>query len=72
LHRYVFLVYKQNAKHSFDSTPKIENNTAVNRRHFSAKKFASENSFGTLVAANFYQAEWDEYVPVLRKQVGLA
>jgi hypothetical protein len=64
-------VYKQSAKHSFDSTPKIENNTVVNRRSFSAKKFAADHSFLTLVAANFYQAEWDEYVPVLRKQLGL-
>ena len=57
---------------SFDSTPDIANNTVTNRRCFSAKKFATENSFETLVAANFYQAEWDEYVPELRKQLGLA
>ena len=72
LHRYVFLIYKQNKKEAFLETPFISNTSVVNRRCFSARNFASQYHFDELVAANFLQAEWDEYVPELRKQLGLA
>ena len=69
LHRYVFLVYKQNGKQSFDKVPNLTNRSADNRGKFSARKFASENGLSELIAANFYQAQWDDYVPKLYEQL---
>lgn len=71
LHRYVFLVYKQNGKLTFDE-PKLPNNSADNRGCFSIKKFANKYNLGTPVAGNFYQAAYDDYVPILYKQLGAA
>lgn len=40
-----------------------------NRGNFSIKKFANKYKLGEPVAANFFQAEWDDYVPTLYKQL---
>ncbi|XP_058818071.1 protein D2-like [Topomyia yanbarensis] len=69
LHRYVFLVYKQNGKLSFDE-PRLTNRSGDNRGGFSIKKFADKYQLGNPVAGNFYQAQWDDYVPLLYKQLG--
>lgn len=69
LHRYVFLVYKQNAKLNFDE-PRLTNTSGDNRGCFSIAKFAEKHNLGNPVAGNFYQAEWDDYVPLLYKQLG--
>ncbi|KAK9501885.1 hypothetical protein O3M35_012524 [Rhynocoris fuscipes] len=62
LHRYVFLVYKQPGKVKFEEQ-KIGGNTGKNRPKFSIANFAKKHNLGDPVFGNFYQAEWDDYVP---------
>lgn len=69
LHRYVFVVYKQSGKLSFDEK-RLTNTSGDNRGKFSIKKFAEKYKLGDPIAGNFYQAEWDDYVPILYKQLG--
>ncbi|XP_072395828.1 protein D2-like [Diabrotica undecimpunctata] len=69
LHRYVFLVYKQNGKLKFDE-PRLTNKSGDNRGGFSIRKFAAKYNLGQPVAGNLYQAEYDDYVPILYKQLG--
>ncbi|XP_059620811.1 protein D3-like [Phlebotomus argentipes] len=68
LHRYVFLLYKQNGTLSF-TEPRLTNTSADNRGCFSIQKFAEKYKL-ELVAGNLYQAQWDDYVPLLYKQLG--
>ncbi|XP_045503215.1 protein D2-like isoform X1 [Colias croceus] len=69
LHRYVFLVYKQPGKLSFDE-PRLPNTSGDKRGGFSIAKFAEKYKLGDPIAGNFYQAEYDDYVPILYKQLG--
>ncbi|XP_038217414.1 protein D2-like isoform X2 [Zerene cesonia] len=69
LHRYVFLVYKQPGKLSFDE-PRLPNTSGDKRGGFSIAKFAEKYNLGDPIAGNFYQAEYDDYVPILYKQLG--
>ncbi|KAL4712366.1 hypothetical protein ACJJTC_001527 [Scirpophaga incertulas] len=69
LHRYVFLVYQQPGKLNFDE-PRLTNTSGDNRANFSIAKFASKYNLGDPVAGNFYQAQYDDYVPLLYKQLG--
>ncbi|XP_032526491.1 phosphatidylethanolamine-binding protein homolog F40A3.3-like isoform X3 [Danaus plexippus] len=69
LHRYVFLVYKQPGKLSFDE-PRLPNTSGDKRGGFSIAKFAKKYNLGEPVAGNFYQAKYDDYVPILYKQLG--
>uniref|UniRef100_T1IIP5 Phosphatidylethanolamine-binding protein n=1 Tax=Strigamia maritima TaxID=126957 RepID=T1IIP5_STRMM len=64
LHRYVYLVYKQQNKITSDE-PKLENNSLEKRSNFKIKNFAKKYNLGEPIAGNFYQAEWDDYVPKL-------
>lgn len=69
LHRYIFLLYKQPKKIDFEE--KVVTNSEVGDRPlFSAKKFAEKYSLD-LKAGNFYQAQYDDSVPALHKQLGL-
>lgn len=69
LHRYVFLAYKQPGRIDIDQEPKLGNRSDVGRGLFSITRFAQRHFLGTPVAGNFYQAQWDEYVPELEKQL---
>ncbi|XP_037958185.1 protein D3 [Teleopsis dalmanni] len=69
LHRYVFLIFKQNCKLTFDEK-RLPNNSGDGRGGFKIAEFAKKYALGTPVAGNFYQAEWDDYVPELYKQLG--
>ncbi|CAK1590510.1 unnamed protein product [Parnassius mnemosyne] len=69
LHRYVFLVYKQPDKIEFDEE-RLTNTSAKGRDGFSIAKFAEKYNLGNPVAGNFYQAPYDDYVPLLHKQLG--
>lgn len=69
LHRYVFLVYKQPSKLSFDEK-RLKNNSGDDRNNFSIKKFAQKYNLGNPIAGNMYQAAYDDYVPILYKQLG--
>nr|ATU82926.1 secreted Phosphatidylethanolamine-binding protein-like protein [Pristhesancus plagipennis] len=62
LHRYVFLVYKQPRKITFEEQ-KISATSGKNRSKFSISNFAKRYNLGDPAFGNFYQAEWDEYVP---------
>lgn len=66
LHRYTFLVYKQTGKLTFDE-PRVSNRSREHRRSFSARKLAQKYKM-ELVAGNFYQAQFDDYVPILHAQ----
>ncbi|XP_076651400.1 protein D2 isoform X2 [Halictus rubicundus] len=69
LHRYVFLLYKQPGKLTFDEK-RLTNRSGDNRGKFSIKKFAAKYKLGDPIAGNMYQAEFDDYVPLLYKQLG--
>ena len=69
LHRYVWLVYEQKDKIQCDE-PRLTNRSGENRGGFSIKKFAEKYNLGDPVAGNLYQAEYDDYVPILYKQLG--
>jgi len=45
--------------------------SAENRDKFSINKFALKYNLGTPVAGNFYQAQYDDYVPILYQQFGV-
>lgn len=61
LHRYVFLVYKQDGPLQFNE-PAINTSTIEPRFHFSARNFSRKYHLGEPIAANFFQAEWDSSV----------
>lgn len=69
LHRYVFLLYKQPGKLIFNE-PRLTNHSGDGRAKFSIKSFAEKYKLGNPIAGNMYQAEWDDYVPILYKQLG--
>ncbi|KAF5288617.1 hypothetical protein FQR65_LT11988 [Abscondita terminalis] len=68
LHRYVFLLYKQLEKLTFDE-PKLTNRSANRREKFSMRCFATKYNLGDPIAANFFLAEWDDYVPLLYQKL---
>lgn len=70
LHRYVFLVFKQPAKINF-TVERLSNTSSERRAHFSVRKFSFRNKLGAPIAGNFFQAQWDDYVPILHNQIGL-
>jgi len=54
LHRYVFLLYKQNDR----ITPPALDNSGHHRGGWQVKSFAKDNDLGTPIGAAFYQAEY--------------
>jgi hypothetical protein len=67
-HRYVFLVYEQPGKLTFDEK-RLTNRSGDGRGKFSIRDFAKKYKLGQPIAGNFYQAEWDDYVPKLYEQL---
>lgn len=68
LHRYVFMLFKQPGEIKFDE-PHLTNHSGDGRGKQSVSKFAAKNHLGDPIAGNFYQAEWDDYVPRLYEQL---
>ncbi|XP_066137887.1 protein D3-like [Euwallacea fornicatus] len=69
LHRYILLLYKQPKKIKFDE--KVVSNAEVgDRPHFSIQKFSEKYDL-QLKAGNFFQAQYDDSVPELHKQLGI-
>lgn len=68
LHRYVFLVYHQKSG-KLQSELKISKRSRAGRMNFSIRNFAKSNNLGEPIAANFYQAQYDDYVPTLHAQL---
>jgi len=67
LHRYVFLVYKQPNKLTPDER-KLTNRSGEGRGQFKIRNFAKKYNLGEPIAGNFFQAQWDDYVPKLYEQ----
>lgn len=68
LHRYVFLLFKQTkGKIEFDS-PYVSDHSALGRPKSSTKELMTKYDL-KLIAGNFYQAEFDEYVPTVHAQL---
>ncbi|XP_035673757.1 protein D2-like isoform X2 [Branchiostoma floridae] len=64
LHRYVFLVYQQRGKLTCNES-RLPNDSTANRGKFKTKVFATKYKLGNPVAGNFFQAQWDDWVPQL-------
>lgn len=70
MHRYVYLVYKQPGPLTPDEKFLPNKGTGGEGRGcFAIRKFAAKYKLGDPVAGNFYQAEWDDYVPKLYEQL---
>ncbi|KAI6177269.1 hypothetical protein M3Y97_00888500 [Aphelenchoides bicaudatus] len=69
LHRYVYLVYKQDGKIEDKEHGKL-GFSGEKRGGFKIQSFVQKHKLGTPIAGNFYQAEWDDYVPELYKKLG--
>ena len=67
LHRYVFMVWKQQGKEHFDKVHHLKSTSSQHRANFNTREFLKTYNMNELVAANFVQAEWDDYVPELYK-----
>eukprot|EP01084_Bolivina_argentea_P313792 543459_1 len=70
LHRYCWLVYEQsNGRIDVDKCGqrklKAAGSNGVGRQSWKARKFASDNKLGPLVAGTYYYAEYDAFVPKL-------
>jgi phosphatidylethanolamine-binding protein (PEBP) family uncharacterized protein len=68
LHRYVFMVFKQPNKLTPDEK-KLTNRSGEGRGSWKLRSFAAKYNLGNPVAGNFYQAQWDDYVPKLYEQL---
>jgi phosphatidylethanolamine-binding protein (PEBP) family uncharacterized protein len=74
MHRYTFVLYEQPSRVDFSAEVKLNRSVEHRalRRHFSIRRFA-EKYFPEkgAYAANFFLTQWDEYVNVVRKELGL-
>nr|XP_027230382.1 protein D3-like [Penaeus vannamei] len=69
-HRYTYLIFLQPKQIEFDE-PTISNTSATERPSFNLMDFAGKYWL-TLLAGNFYRAQYDSYVPTLYAQLGFA
>ncbi|CAL8143638.1 unnamed protein product [Orchesella dallaii] len=70
LHRYTFLMYEQPNKLKFEE--KLMSNRSVEGRgNFIIRNFAKKYNLGEPIAGNFFQAEWDDYVPTIHKYLNI-
>jgi phosphatidylethanolamine-binding protein (PEBP) family uncharacterized protein len=68
-HRYIFLLYKQPAGKIDFTEARLPNTSQRGRPNFKTREFTKKYNLGNPIAGNFYQAEWDDYVPELYKQL---
>ncbi|XP_078582937.1 uncharacterized protein LOC144865819 [Branchiostoma floridae x Branchiostoma japonicum] len=68
LHRYVILVYKQTKMLDFDE-PRQTSITARGRGLWKVQAFAEKYELGNPVAGNYFEAEWDKWVPKVYDQL---
>ena len=66
------MVYEQQNGKIKPDEKKLTNRSAEGRGKFSIDSFAKKYDLGNPVAANFYQAQYDDYVPELYKQLNEA
>lgn len=68
LHRYVFLVFKQHG--NVETSISVPNTSRDGRLKTKTRDLIKEFNLGSPVAGNFYQAQYDDYVPVLHARFG--
>ncbi|CAD6994069.1 phosphatidylethanolamine-binding protein homolog F40A3.3 [Ceratitis capitata] len=66
LHRYVFLVFKQPGK--IETEKFIPKTSREGRIGVKARDYIAKYNLGSPIAGNFYQAQYDDYVPILHAQ----
>uniref|UniRef100_A0A0N4ZIC6 Phosphatidylethanolamine-binding protein n=1 Tax=Parastrongyloides trichosuri TaxID=131310 RepID=A0A0N4ZIC6_PARTI len=69
LHRYIFLLYKQPSKIDTDSEIKANRFTRNGRFNWNVKEFSKKYNLEGPIYGNFYQAQYDDYVPILHAQL---
>ncbi|XP_064550377.1 protein D3 [Drosophila montana] len=67
LHRYIFLLYRQSQR--IEESLHIDRRTRQGRLNFSAREFAAKHGLGKPIAGNFYEAQYDDYVPIRNKEI---
>jgi len=67
LRRYIFLVFKQPGIIEHTETP-VGNRSLEGRIGFNTRDFAKKFNLGEPIAGNFYQAQYDDYLPILHSQ----
>ncbi|XP_055380936.1 protein D3-like [Condylostylus longicornis] len=70
LHRYVFLVFKQKKAIETDNLPVTSNKSREGRLKSKARELIEKFELQDVIAGNFYQAQFDDYVPILHAQLG--
>ncbi|XP_058803998.1 protein D2-like [Phymastichus coffea] len=70
LHRYVFLLYRQN-QGSITFDERRIGNRDKRRNRFSVKRFAKKYNLEGPIAGNYMKAQYDDYVPVVQRQIGI-
>lgn len=69
-HRYIFLIYKQGGQICFKEK-KLSNKTAEWRYKWNLNDFVGRNGLGAPYAGNFFFAEFDCYVAMKRREIGM-
>ncbi|XP_014224826.1 protein D2-like [Trichogramma pretiosum] len=69
-HRYVFLLYRQN-QGSITFDERRIGNRDKKRNRFSVAKFVEKYNLEGPLAGNFMKAQYDDTVPVIRRQLGI-
>ncbi|XP_058797990.1 protein D1-like [Phymastichus coffea] len=67
-HRILYTLYKQPGKLDFDE-PKSHNRSLIMRLRFSQKNFSHKYNLGDPISANVILVEYDDYVPILHKEI---
>ncbi|TMW51619.1 hypothetical protein DOY81_003269 [Sarcophaga bullata] len=67
LHRYVFLVFQQSEK--IVTNKFIPKTSREGRLSIKTRDYISKYNLGNPIAGNFYQAQYDDYVPILKAQL---
>ncbi|KAJ8934931.1 hypothetical protein NQ314_013090 [Rhamnusium bicolor] len=68
LHRYVFILFQQPGKLTFDEPH--HSRTDGKRGNFSTEKLRKKYNLGKPISGNFFQAQFDDSVPAVHKQLG--
>ncbi|KAH8310810.1 hypothetical protein KR044_003077 [Drosophila immigrans] len=67
LHRYIFLLYRQSGK--IEESLHIDKRTRTGRLNFNTRQFAKKHGLGEPIGANYYEAQYDEYVLIRNKEI---
>ncbi|CAH0558879.1 unnamed protein product [Brassicogethes aeneus] len=67
IHRYIFLVYEQSGKLSFENEKRSTKLSRENRVKFSLKDLVQRHKLGDPISGNYYRAQWDSFVDERQK-----